>query len=212
MAVDPNLLIVEGKDDFHVMLALRDQLNMKELYAVEEKGNDDKLLASISVEAKESGRVSLGVVIDKDTDDPNKNKDRWKQIAAILSPMGYQLTESAPIDGAILPSPELGLAKVGIWLMPDNHSPGMLEDFMRQLILPDDKCLAFAEKTLAELEKKNIQRYKEVYRAKALMHTWIAWQDQPGIPLGQSTTRYLTTNTTLCRQFATWLNRLFNDA
>ncbi len=96
--------------------------------------------------------------------------------------------------------------------MPDNQNPGMLEDFLRQLIVPDDDCLSFAEETLKELEKRNIQRYKEVHRAKALMHTWIAWQDQPSIPLGQSTTRYLTTNTALCQQFAAWLNRLFNEA
>jgi hypothetical protein len=78
-------------------------------------------------------------------------------------------------------------------------------------IVPDDDCLLFAEETLKELETRKIQRYKEVHRAKALMHTWIAWQDQPGIPLGQSTTRHLTTDTALCQQFATWLNRLFND-
>ena len=217
MAIHRNLLIVEGKDDFHVMLALRDKFGMKESYDIAERGvkegeNDDMLLNSISVEAKKSGRVSLGVVIDRDTNDPSKNKDRWKQLKGILEPMGYQIPATSPNNSTVLPSPELGLSKIGIWLMPDNQHPGMLEDFMRQLITSDDDCLLFAEETLKELESRNIQRYKAVHRAKALMHTWIAWQDQPGIPLGQSTTRYLTTDTDLCQQFANWLNRLFNES
>ena len=211
MAVPSNLLIVEGKDDKHVMLALRDKLQLKGTYDVEDKGDDHKLLKSIEAELIAPGRKCLGIVMDKDTDNPDKNKNRWEQIKAILTPLSYNVPESAPSSGAVLPSPELGFARVGIWLMPNNQNSGMLEDFMRQLIVPDDDCLLFAEETLKELEKREIQRYKKVHRAKALMHTWIAWQDQPGIPLGQSTTRYLTTDTALCQQFAAWLNRLFNE-
>lgn len=210
MAVARNLLIVEGKDDLHVMLALRDKLGLKERYEIRDKDNDDQLLKSISTEAKTSGRKALGIVIDRDTDDPDKNKDRWVQIREVLTPMGYDITTLAVPEGAILPSPALGLAKVGIWLMPDNQSYGMLEDFMRTLIPADDGCLLFAEETLEELEKRGVHRYKAVHRAKALMHTWIAWQDKPGIPLGQSATRYLNVNTPVCQQFTQWLNRLFN--
>lgn len=211
MAVHRKLLIVEGKDDRHVMMALRDKLGVKGIYEVEERDNNDKLLIAISTDAKRSGRECLGVVIDRDTNDPTKNKDRWQQIKNRLSPLGYAVPESIPADGAILPSPEPGLSKIGIWLMPDNQKYGMLEDFMRLLIPNDDECLIFAEETLQTLESRKIQRYKEVYRSKALIHTWIAWQDQPGIPLGQSTTRYLDINTELCQQFADWLKRLFDE-
>ncbi|WKN40645.1 DUF3226 domain-containing protein [Tunicatimonas pelagia] len=217
MAVHRKLLIVEGKDDYHVMLALRQKFGMEDIYEISPRGNKeesenvDTLLTSILVEAKKSGQESLGVVIDRDTADPNKNKDRWQQIKNRLSPLGYAMPEFAPADGAILPSPELGLSKIGIWLMPDNQTPGMLEDFMRLLVPENDECLVFAEKTLQALEEKEIQRYKEVHRSKALIHTWIAWQDKPGIPLGQSTTRYLDIDTKLCQQFASWLNELFNE-
>ena len=212
MAIPSNLLVVEGKDDKHVMLNLRDKLQFKDTYDVADKGDDHKLLQSIEAELIAPGRKCLGIVMDKDTDDPDKNKNRWEQVKAILTSLNYNMPESAPPGGAVLSSPELGFAKVGIWLMPDNQNPGMLEDFMRQLIVPDDDCLSFAEATLNELEIRKIQRYKEVHRAKALMHTWIAWQDQPGIPLGQSTARYLTTDNDLCQQFAAWLNQLFNEA
>jgi 5S rRNA maturation endonuclease (ribonuclease M5) len=80
MAVVPNLLIVEGKDDLHVMRALRDKLNMKGVYEVSTRAegkteNVDTLINSISIDVKTSGRVSLGVIVDKDSDDPGKNKD-----------------------------------------------------------------------------------------------------------------------------------------
>ncbi|MEM6843834.1 MAG: DUF3226 domain-containing protein [Bacteroidota bacterium] len=206
MANHSNLLIVEGKNDFHVMLALRDKLQMKTIYGVDQKENDDQLLKSIPAELNVSGRKCLGIILDADPD-----SNRWEQLKGTLSTRGYDMTDEASPSGSILPSPELGLPKVGIWLMPDNQKAGMLEDFMQLLIPENDECLVFAEETLQALEEKEIQRYKEVHRSKALIHTWIAWQDQPGIPLGQSTTRYLDINTELCQKFADWLNRLFSD-
>lgn len=207
MAEHRNLLIVEGNNDRHVMLALRDKLQMKTIYEVENKNNDDQLLRSIPAELNVSGRKCLGIILDADPD-----ANRWDQLKRILSPKKYDIPSKPDISGSILSSPELGLPKVGIWLMPDNQSHGMLEDFMRLLIPDDDECLVFAEETLQTLEDKNIQRYKEVHRSKALIHTWIAWQDQPGIPLGQSTSRYLNIDTELCQQFASWLNKLFDEA
>ena len=42
------------------------------------------------------------------------------------------------------------------------------------------------------------------------MHTWLAWQEEPGIPLGLAVTkRYLDVDHVLARQFLQWLQRLF---
>ena len=210
MATPANLLIVEGKDDFHVMLALRKKLQLEGNYEVVDKGSVDELLKSIEAELFVSGRRCLGIIMDKDTDDPDINKDRWKQIEGVLRPMGYDVPKTASTNGTVLPSPELGFAKVGIWLMPDNQNSGMLEDFIRQLIVPNDDCLPFAEETLQKLESEGLERYKPLHRSKALIHTWLAWQEDPGKPLGLAITkRYLTTDSALCQQFADWLNRLF---
>lgn len=197
MADHSNLLIVEGKNDFHVMLALRDKLQMKTAYEVEQKENDDQLLKSIPVELNVSGRKNLGIILDADPD-----SNRWAQLKGILSKREYNMPSEADTSGSVLPSPELGLPKVGIWLMPDNQNHGMLEDFMRLLIPDHDECLIFAKETLQTLESRKIQRYKEVHRSKALIHTWIAWQDKPGSTLGLSTTQYLNIDTELCQQFA----------
>ena len=97
--------------------------------------------------------------------------------------------------------------------MPNNQDPGMIEDFIRFLVPEGDERLALAKETIDALEARSLQQYIPNHRAKALIHTWLAWQNNPGTPLGQAITkRYLTTDTDLCQQFATWLNRLFNDA
>ena len=48
------------------------------------------------------------------------------------------------------------------------------------------------------------------YRSKALIHTWLAWQEDPGTPLGLAVTkRYLDGDHALAQQFVQWLLRLF---
>lgn len=97
--------------------------------------------------------------------------------------------------------------------MPNNELPGMLEDFIRLLVPIDDESLAFAEETLSTLESQGLQKYVPNHRAKALIHTWLAWQENPGTPLGSAITRrVLSTDTELCQHFVDWLNKLFNPA
>ena len=54
------------------------------------------------------------------------------------------------------------------------------------------------------------RRFRDTYRSKALIHTWLAWQEEPGTPLGLAVTkRYLDADHALARQFVQWLRRLF---
>ena len=80
---------------------------------------------------------------------------------------------------------------VGVWIMPNNKLPGMLEDFVATLSEPDDPLMAKADNVLNELEAEKIQRYKVVHRAKAKIHSYLAWQDEPGKPMGVSITAHV---------------------
>lgn len=43
-----------------------------------------------------------------------------------------------------------------------------------------------------------------------MIHTWLAWQDDPGTPLGQAITkRYLDAEGPHVAAFLSWLTRLF---
>lgn len=94
--------------------------------------------------------------------------------------------------------------------MPNNRVPGILEDFVAGLIPADDALLLKAEHVVVEIERKGLQRYKLTYHAKALIHTWLAWQEIPGRPMGQSITAHsLLHDTAIAMSFIKWLNRLF---
>ena len=159
------------------------------------------------VRPKQADISRLGIVLDADTD----LGGRWQQLRDRLSKSGYQLPDSPTPSGTIVTTN--GMPQVGIWLMPDNQDLGMIEDFIRLLVPDDDERLTLAEETIATLEARGLQSYIANYRSKALIHTWLAWQADPGTPLGLAITKkYFSTDTDLCQQFATWLNRLFNDA
>jgi hypothetical protein len=95
--------------------------------------------------------------------------------------------------------------------MPNNAVHGMLEDFVRIIIPEDDLLLPFVEKGISEIEASALEKYLPMHRSKALIHTWLAWQESPGTPMGQAITKsYLNHNHQLCALFVAWLNSLFN--
>jgi len=53
--------------------------------------------------------------------------------------------------------------------------------------------------------------YKTVHQAKAVVHTYLAWQDEPGHPIGQSiTAKVLQPTTPTAHYFTDWLGSLFS--
>ena len=46
---------------------------------------------------------------------------------------------------------------------------------------------------------------------KAQLHTWLAWQEQPGTPLGLAiTNRYLDANAPHAQKLMDWIRQLFD--
>lgn len=95
--------------------------------------------------------------------------------------------------------------------MPNNRFEGMLEDFALNMIPAEDLLIRKVEVVLSELEAEGIQRYKQVHRSKAKIHTFLAWQDEPGKPIGQAiTTRILNPDAEEAKAFIGWLNKLYD--
>jgi hypothetical protein len=69
--------------------------------------------------------------------------------------------------------------------MPDNRSPGMLEDFVAGLIRPEDDMLPRVDEFLESLPP-GFRRFPESRRSKARIHVWLATSKQPGRPMGQA--------------------------
>lgn len=107
-----------------------------------------------------------------------------------------------PPNGKLLP-------RVGIWMMPDNQNNGILEDFLRFLVPVGSQLFEHVKCSIANIPEGE-RRFTELAEPKALVHTWLAWQKEPGKPLGMSiTARYLDPDVTQVDVLMSWLNRLF---
>ena len=96
---------------------------------------------------------------------------------------------------------------VGVWLMPDNQLPGRLETFAAFLIPDTDALWLYAKTTVSALPE---QRFHEIARDKANIHTWLAWQEKPGILLGQAiSARYLDKDAPHAQKLTAWIRNLF---
>jgi len=202
-------LLVEGKNDQHVIWALCEKHQIPETFSVELptelEGGIDELLESIPVRLKMSRLQALGIIVDAD----QNLQSRWTAVCQRLAQAGYKDLPLQPEhDGTIIAA--TGKPRVGIWLMPDNQIPGMLENFVAHLI-PDNDLLALkAKATLQEIEGDNLHGYSLTHHAKAFIHTWLAWQVIPGQPMGLAiTANVLQYNKPLAAIFIQWLNRLF---
>ena len=204
-------LLVEGSDDFHVVHALCKQFGIdvrnlenpeSGLFNVKDCKGIDKLLEMIPTQIKVLDKIA--VIIDAD----NEAKSNWQSVRDRFQKIGYHLPEKLDRNGCVHQENE---KTIGIWIMPDNGEKGMLEDFIKFLVPGNDVLLPKAQQILTEIETGNINPYADVHKPKVLIHTWLAWQERPGTPLGQAiTAKYLTTeNKELCEKFINWIKMVF---
>lgn len=86
---------------------------------------------------------------------------------------------------------------------------GKLEHFIELLIPPDDALWPYAQKCAAEIEAVN-RPFAAIDLQKAQIHTWLAWREVPGMPMGTAIkSRCLDSNSPQALLFVGWLKRLF---
>ena len=200
------ILLVEGRDDEHVLKHICGNRGIPHLDEVVPHDGDKDLLESIPTRLRfaEEGDV-VGVIIDADTD----LGARWQAIRDRLVKAGYRDVPSEPDPNGTIFEPSSGslLPKTGVWIMPDNRTPGILEDFLRFLVPQPSAVLDHAIASVDSLPEK---RFKDKDRPKAVIHTWLAWQKKPGRPYGTAiTARFLDPGVPQADALASWLRRLF---
>ena len=198
-------LLVEGNDDQHVVWNICEKFKLGETFGVKDCQGVDELFKQIPLYIKNRDK-NLGILIDAD----DNLQAKWEILSNILTPLGYLLLDQPEPLGSIVYSNKFDTI-VGIWIMPNNQITGMLEDFVKILIPESDALISYAEKIISKIEDAKIAKFSNIHRSKALIHTWLAWQESPGTPMGQAITKsYLDHNHELCIFFIDWLNRLFN--
>ena len=101
-------------------------------------------------------------------------------------------------------------ARVGVWLMPDNQRTGALEHFLQDLVDDNDPLYPLAETSTAEA-KGSGATFPEVDRRKAVLHTWLAWQEEPRTcpTARRSKARYFRNDSPAALAFVEWYRRVF---
>lgn len=203
-------LLVEGPDDQHVMWALFNAHSFPEGFEVvrpkQDHGGIDELFRTIPTRLKQSDLECLGIVVDAD-----EHVDRrWQSIKDILEHNGCVGLPAVPHrEGMVMQIPDG--PRVGVWMMPDNTVPGMLESFLAFLTPASDPLLIHVSNFIDTIPS-SCARCPIGRLPKARIHAWLAVQVEPGKPLGQAiTAKYLDPAVPEVSTFLTWVRTVLVD-
>lgn len=196
------VLLVEGGDEEHFLREWRKRIGTLPDFDVRRRQGFSDVIKGISSALKESGRVAVGAVLDANGD----VESRWAEISAQLKVSNTGIPEHPDPNGTVWISP-LSI-RIGIWLMPDNQSPGEFEHFVRKLIPNDDDALSLADRYVADVVAVKM-KFETAKMTKAQIRAWLAVQREPGL-LGQAVrTGDLDLTAETLRDFQGWLERTF---
>ncbi len=198
-----SVLLLEGSDDCNIISKFCEDNAIRADFGFCNCGGDNQVLHKLNALLKKSDPPEvIGVILDAD----QNIDERYQEIKAKVADF-YNLPKNMPKDGLV--HLEKGLPKLGIWIMPNNQDNGALEEFYLELATDIDT--AFIDNTIQEAEKKELTSFKSQHRKKAIMHTYFAWQDTPGMPLHAAINKIvLDNNAEIAHVFKGWLISLFN--
>jgi hypothetical protein len=129
------------------------------------------------------GQIStLGVIVDADhsTQELNGFNNRRNQLTSILSGKGFIITDMPRQEGNGEVFSHPSGAKIGIWIMPNHFSDGMIEDLFISTAKSDqNELLNHAQTAIDNLG--GLKAFAPHHDSKAHLSTWLAWQKEPGI-------------------------------
>ncbi len=234
------LLLVEGPNDVHVVSQLLNAHGLIRLRNDKDKGiNPLKLLfgdvpldiAPVADVDDMIGRFetalefgsdrpkALGLILDFDA--PNDTQANNRDVAvrdAIQRLEGKGCEWNLPKEftvlsqeGFIAEPADADTPRIGVWLMPNNSDRGMLETFLQRLIPESRSCLLNHARQSTDAAKKDYEApFKDVHRDKAVIHTFLAWMDEPGKPFGISFQNHnFDAKADLANKFVEWVVKLF---
>ena len=207
MAIQKKVLLVEGINDKHVINNLLKAHNIENIITIRDKEGIANILATLKTEV-DANQDFLGIVVDA-----NSSLDsRWQSLTDRLkdSEIGYFNVSDNPVENGLILERDNFLPKLGIWVMPNNKLVGKIENFIRLLVSTEKENLwQIVEKTVNAIPNEE-KLFADKDIIKAQVHTFLAWQDEPGRPMGESITRrYFQTDAPEALNFVEWIRKLF---
>ena len=210
---DPSIprLYVEGESDYHFIGHLCTKHGITHNWKVEPKtGYGNVIDAAKSAFTARQG-PPVGIVVDANGDFGR----RWSNIVNQFSepddklPIPVSIPESPDPSGTVI---EQGgsLPRVGIWVMPDNKSPGDLETFAIAMVPEEDEVWPLARTYIDGVPEDRSERFSDRVD-RATLYAWIATGKKPpylGLAVKNDELDWQAPN---CHAFIAWLERLFTD-
>ena len=216
--IERSKLHVEGNDDAHTIKHLLSQYgcvclvkgenpshnlsaNAPEIVPV---GSDTDLLEGMEISIRVSSGRAVGFVLDAD----EFGRRRWCEIRQRIGRVGLSLPNEIPVEGYVSTTSDYEV-RVGVWLMPDNQRSGALEVFLKDLVDNNDSLLPIA-KSSTRHAKRHGALFPDSRKDKAVVRTWLAWQEEPGLPYGLAVSKhYFRHDTDVAVAFVRWFKRVF---
>lgn len=205
-------LYVEGSDDCHTIIHLLKRHGylrggQPREVELEAAGSDEFVLEKMRLELPFATNRTLGFVLDVDED----LSARWAQVTGILRRLGVRKLPRLPPPGGLIVDVAEYKARAGVWLMPDNRTePGRLEDFIAALVPAGDPLLPHARNSTEEARSRHGAKFSAADTGKAVLHTWLAWQAEPGRPYGTAiTAQFFDHDGPTAMSFLAWIRKLY---
>ena len=93
--------------------------------------------------------------------------------------------------------------------MPDNASPGQLEDFVVRMIPDDDPIWPLARRYIGGIPPAD-RKFVAAKAPTAQLYAWLATREHPRLMGWAVRDEDLDVDGDLCRRFVDWLGRLFD--
>ncbi len=202
----PRMIVTEGSNDMHVIAALCMKHEVQEgAFTIYDGGSDSQAIKFFNTSLMGSVPPEvMGIVID--ADNPSLEK-KWHVLRESLISLGYMVPERPEPNGTVIE--HRNMPKVGVWLMPDNQVDGMLENFCEKMASPEH--IEYAKECALKARENGIGSFVDVHIPKAVIHTYLSWQNSPGKPLGQAiTAKVLDHDVEIAHKFTSFLKRLFS--
>ena len=181
----PGLLLCEGIDDFAVILALHQHLRIDrsvvEIERLQGRGQLHERLNALPVRDNRRALRTLGIVCDADD---VSGVEAFRRVCDDLRNTGYQPPSS---PGQLMRGPWGGgqSLSVGVYAMPDNVAPGVLEDLCLAVIAHAPGLLCVDEYLRCISSAGGIS-WRGHDQSKARLNSWLASRADPTLRLGQA--------------------------
>src|SRR5688500_9204186 len=117
---EPQQLLVEGKNDQHVVWNLCVHHRLPETFSVDipgATGGIEELVRDLPARLQLRTLRTLGIVVDADRDPAS----RWQRLRGALASVAADLPTAPIVGGWVVDTTgPVGPLRLGIWLMPDN--------------------------------------------------------------------------------------------